>query len=43
VLSVPENHELVALIPIGYPAIADAPIRKTSRRKIEDFLHENRF
>ena len=43
VLSVPANHELVVLIPIGYPAITDAPIRKTDRRDIKNFLHENYF
>jgi len=42
-LSVPENHELVILLPIGYPITTDAPIPKTPRREIKDFLHENRF
>jgi nitroreductase len=43
ILSVPENHELVALIPLGYPATADAPISAPPRREIEDFLHDDRF
>lgn len=42
ILSVPENHELVVLIPVGYPEI-DTPVPKPPRRKIEDFLHKNRF
>ncbi|MDR2861568.1 MAG: nitroreductase family protein [Syntrophobacterales bacterium] len=40
VLSVPENYELAVLLPLGYPTDTPAP---TPRRKIEDFLHEDRF
>lgn len=39
-LNVPEGVELVALIPMGYPA-KDAPAPK--RREIGDFFHENSF
>jgi len=42
VISVPDNHELVALIPIGYPAADYTPAPKI-RREIKDFLHEDRF
>ena len=43
VLSVPENHELVVLIPMGYPTAGDPTMPKPPRRKINDFLHENSF
>ena len=40
ILAVPEGYELVALIPIGYPAhIPSAPKRK----EIGEFLHDNAF
>lgn len=40
VLNVPEGYELVALIPLGYPAkISSAP----SRREIKEFTHQNTF
>ncbi|GBC63992.1 nitroreductase [Desulfonema ishimotonii] len=39
-LNVPDTHELVALIPLGYPAkISKAPKRK----EISEFAHEERF
>ncbi len=39
-LRVPEGHELVALIPMGYPSkIPSAP----KRRAIEEFVRENKF
>jgi nitroreductase len=40
VLKVPEGHELVALIPVGYPAkISSAP----NRRKIAEITHPDTF
>jgi nitroreductase len=40
VLNVPAEYELVALIPLGYPAkISSAP----GRRKIQEFTHLNAF
>jgi len=40
VLKVPEGHELVALIPVGYPAkISSAP----NRRQIAEFTHPDTF
>jgi nitroreductase len=40
VLNVPDDHELVVMIPLGYPAkISSAP----SRREIGEFTHENSF
>jgi nitroreductase len=40
VLKVPEGHELVALIPLGYPAkISSAP----NRREIAEFTHPDTF
>jgi nitroreductase len=40
VLGVPEGYELVAMIPLGYPAKgASAP----KRREIVEFTHEGRF
>jgi len=39
-LSVPENHDLVALIPVGYPAHASAAPR---RRETGEFVHLDRF
>lgn len=40
ILSVPDEFELVALIPMGYPA-KDA--RPTKRREISEFSHYNEF
>ena len=40
ILSVPEGHEIVALIPIGYPAQTPSAPR---RKEIGDFLHYNTF
>lgn len=40
VLSVPEDHQLIALIPVGYPAHASAAPR---RRDIEEFVHWDEF
>ncbi|MFP4160179.1 MAG: nitroreductase family protein [Desulfobacterales bacterium] len=40
VLKVPENQELVSLIPMGYPSkVPSAP----KRRELEEFVHENTF
>ena len=40
VLNVPDNHEVVVLIPLGYPAkISAAPKRK----ELSDFVHHNFF
>jgi len=40
VVKVPEGHELVAMVPLGFPAkISSAP----NRREIGDFSHENSF
>ncbi len=40
VLNVPEAYELVAMIPLGYPAkISSAP----NRREIAEFTHADRF
>ncbi len=40
VLGVPEEHELVALIPVGYPAKSpSAP----GRREVSEFTHYDRF
>ncbi len=40
ILKVPDSHELMVLIPLGYPAkISRAP----ERRKIEEFTHEETF
>ena len=40
VLKVPQGHELVALIPLGYPAkISSAP----NRREIMEFTHQDTF
>ena len=40
ILKVPEGHEVVVLIPLGYPAkISNAPKRK----EISDFIHYNTF
>ena len=40
VLKVPQGHELVALIPLGYPArISSAP----NRREVTEFTHQDTF
>ena len=39
-LAVPENFEIVSLLPVGYPAHSPSP---TKRRKISDFVHRNHF
>jgi nitroreductase len=40
VLKVPQGYELVAMIPLGFPAkISSAP----NRRKIAEFTHQNSF
>ncbi len=40
VLNVPEDHELVAMIPMGYPAKkSSAP----KRREVEEYTHDNKF
>ncbi len=40
ILKVPDTHELVALIPLGYPAkVPSAP----KRREIAEFTHEETF
>ena len=40
VIKVPEGYELVALVPLGYPAkISSAP----QRREIREFVHQNTF
>ena len=39
-IKVPEGYELVALVPLGYPAkISSAP----QRREIREFVHQNTF
>lgn len=39
-LNVPENHDVVTLIPMGYPAkISSAP----KRREIDEFVHHGTF
>jgi nitroreductase len=40
ILSVPDDHELVALIPLGYPAHSSAAPK---RRAVEEFVHRDRF
>jgi nitroreductase len=40
ILSVPEGHDLIALIPIGYPAHASAAPK---RRDIDEFIHQDGF
>lgn len=40
ILSVPDGIELVALIPMGYPAKKSSAPR---RKEVKDFLHENTF
>ena len=40
ILEVPAGHELVVLIPLGYPAKAG---KAPSRRAIEEFTHYERF
>ncbi|MGB5156821.1 nitroreductase family protein [Desulfobacterium sp. N47] len=40
VINVPNGYELVALIPIGYPAKSGSA---TKRREIKDFVHYNSF
>ncbi len=40
VLSVPDDYELVALIPLGYPDHSSSPPK---RRAVEEFVHWNRF
>jgi len=42
VLSIPAGHELVSLIPLGYP-IPGAPIRNAPRREVIEFTHYNGF
>jgi len=40
IIKVPEGYELVALVPLGYPAkISSAP----QRREIREFVHQNTF
>jgi nitroreductase len=40
VLQVPESHELVVMVPLGFPAkISAAP----NRREVGEFRHENFF
>ena len=40
VIDVPDNYELVSLIPLGYPAkVGNAP----KRRETHEFTHDNRF
>ncbi len=40
VVNIPEGHEVVAILPVGYPAkIPSAP----KRREIEDFTHKETF
>jgi len=40
VLSVPDDQDLVALIPVGYPAHSSAAPR---RKEVEEFVHQNKF
>jgi nitroreductase len=40
VLGVGEGYEVVALIPIGYPAKDSSP---TKRREIKEFMHTEKF
>lgn len=40
VLRVPDTHELVSIMPLGYPAQAVSP---PPRRAVSDFTHENTF
>lgn len=40
ILSLPENYDLVAMIPVGYPAHASAAPK---RRAVEEFVHWERF
>jgi nitroreductase len=40
ILNLPDEHELVCLIPVGYPAkVPSAP----NRRETEEFIHDERF
>jgi nitroreductase len=40
IVNLPENHELVSLVPVGYPSkVPSAPKRK----EIKDFVRENTF
>lgn len=40
ILSLPENHELMVLIPLGFPAHSSAA---PGRRAVDEFVHWNRF
>jgi nitroreductase len=40
ILGVPEGYEVVALIPVGYPA---REVRRSHRRQVSEFVHYNKF
>jgi len=40
ILGVPEGYEVVALIPVGYPA---REAKQSHRRQISEFVHYDRF
>ena len=40
VLNIPDGYELVALIPLGYPAKISSP---PSRREVKEFVHMEKF
>lgn len=40
ILGVPENYELVTLVPLGYPAKESSP---TKRREVSEFTHYEKF